>query len=328
MRARFLLKVRQAGFRCLFELSQYGSQASQTAVLRYPHHLIAIYGQWLRAYMDYYKHSGTLPTSLPLPDELRGRSVTSGQASVSPPDRYSQLAQAEAVLLADFHLWLRSPSLHDIRVALARASQQQQDLARPPAELGILCTGEPEDATAAYSENGRLVALREGQDFRAARPYQQQSFDLARLPWESWEINAEFAARGRIQISRIPDGLPEQPPARPRPVRWRRPRILVILGDESGLDFRREEAAMASLRDIAAIRRVRRKSGQHLHRWLRRSTDPDGCRRRRHQYGRYRVRLKSAINDCEPPNFIKGWEASLRPIYSRRSFASLLENSR
>ena len=250
MKARFLLKVQQASSRCIFTLSQRGSHVSQDAVLPYPDRLLATYRQWLQAYLDYYEHiGGMLPNSPSLTDGLRGRAISNGQASASPADRYSLLAQAEAALLADFHSWLRSPDLYHIRATLARASQTQQDLAQAPAELGILCTNEPKQTTSRAVNNGKqAISL---QEYEYENELEQ--FDLSRLPWESWEINAEFAARGQICISRIPDNLRDPLPQRSSPVRWRRLRILVILGDEDGLNFQKEKRAIASLAGIADV---------------------------------------------------------------------------
>ena len=261
--ARFLLKVQQAGSRCIFDLSQRGTHTSQSAVLRYPYHLIAPYLKWLQAYLDYYEHFETFPDPPALPDKLRGRRMASGQAPASPTDRYSRLAQAEAALLADFHSWLRDPELYDIRATLARTSQVRSDLAQLPAELTILCARDPKDKAIPPAESSNQTSSRDTSvqapsvlssypyEPRAAR--QEKSFDLARLPWESWEVNAEFAARGQLFISRVPNNLRERPPVRVSYNHWRRPRILVILGDESGLNFQKEKAAMTSLRGIAEI---------------------------------------------------------------------------
>ncbi|HEY9667040.1 MAG TPA: CHASE2 domain-containing protein, partial [Coleofasciculaceae cyanobacterium] len=69
--------------------------------------------------------------------------------------------------------------------------------------------------------------------------------DLARLPWEAWEICTDSAAVGKIRFFRIPPDVVE-PPVTSRNCH-RQARILVILGDDTGLNFEAERKALQSL---------------------------------------------------------------------------------
>jgi hypothetical protein len=133
--------------------------------------------------------------------QLRGKAVASGSGTAPTIDLASRLGEAEARLLSEFHRWLRHPDLFPITeqiVQLASVSPNQKT------ELLIACS----------------------------------PLDLARLPWEQWEIG--LAPNHHLAISRTSPNLVHDPVPRRRD----RPRALVIIGDDTGLNFQREQEAL------------------------------------------------------------------------------------
>ena len=194
--ADYRLKIVQVEQVCLFELTwEAGRQL--VAKLPYSQPLKQLYLLWQRAYLSYYQSA------------LRGRVVCSGQAAAQ-TDWHSQLVQAEATLLFEFHRWLRSAELFEIRREISRGTTEKTDL---------------------------LIACDES--------------DLSRLPWESWEISAEFGASHPVRIARLPANV-----RKPAVVQSNagKARILVVLGDDTGLDFSAELAAIAALHRLAEVK--------------------------------------------------------------------------
>ncbi len=76
--------------------------------------------------------------------------------------------------------------------------------------------------------------------------------DLGRWPWEEWEINAEFGSTGQVRIARLPTNVRES--ATSVSQSHAAARVLVILGDDTGLDFEAELDAIASLDRLAQIK--------------------------------------------------------------------------
>ena len=70
------------------------------------------------------------------------------------------------------------------------------------------------------------------------------TMELERFPWEAWEIGKT------VQIIRAPIDL-TAPSFKPQVKR--RPRILAILGDDTGLDFQEDRQAVKSLSRIAEV---------------------------------------------------------------------------
>jgi hypothetical protein len=126
-------------------------------------------------------------------------------------DWRSRLIKAEADLLSEFQDWLRGKELYQIRSILAQAAHTN------PVQLYIQCN----------------------------------DLALAKLPWETWQIEAEFNDQSSIQILRT---APEIVQASVPVVTRSRPRILAILGDDTGLDFQAERVAIQTqLRGIASV---------------------------------------------------------------------------
>ncbi len=210
----FQLKVQQVEQFCLFELS-WGLGQQLSVTVPYPETLSVLYQEWNSVYLSFYKTA------------LRGRVAATGSIASPPVDWHAKLVQAEAKLLYEFHQWLRQGELYKIRSCLAKAVR------------------DGEKGRGVEGERGTISPSVE--IFLSCNP-----LELARLPWEAWEIATEFAATGKIRFFRTPmnrEGATVIPQSRRR-----RARILAILGDDTGLDFQADEEAVRSLDSIAEIK--------------------------------------------------------------------------
>lgn len=222
----FQLQVRQFEQQtCMFELS-WGKGQRLCATLAYPKSAIACYTEWKKVYLCYYKST------------LRGRAVTSGNIALPPIDWHAKLVQAEAKLLSEFHHWLRSAELFEIRSVMAkghlslcdRETQMTYEKAKQTADIFLTC----------------------------------HSIELERLPWEAWEIGAEFPAFGVIRLTRTPVNIRQPSVSEPQNSRGKKARILVILGDETGLNFQGDKEAVHKLSRLAEIEFVGWQPGQDI----------------------------------------------------------------
>jgi hypothetical protein len=136
----YRLNIHKIDQSCLFELT-WGQGQRITASLTFPAQLLGLYDGWRRAYLGYYKQG------------LRGRVAAVGQVAAAAVDWHSQVVQAEARLLSEFHKWLKHGELFDLREELMTASQT----AREKMELFLTCT----------------------------------PLEIARLPWETWEFGQQ-----------------------------------------------------------------------------------------------------------------------------------------
>ena len=214
MAPTYRLTVNQIGQTCFFELA-WGQGQRLMAQLPYPDLLTVLHQRWQRAYLGYYQSAfGGGDDHL-----MRGRAGVTGQISPARTDWHSQLVQAEAKLLSEFHRWLRSEPLFPIRRQLGKAATL--DPANPEAiTLFITCT----------------------------------PIYLARLPWESWEVSAEFHQHQTICIARLPANI--RTAATPPKKQRRRTRVLVIIGDETGLDLSGDLQAIDTLSTLADIHQI------------------------------------------------------------------------
>ncbi|MEO1559125.1 MAG: CHASE2 domain-containing protein, partial [Cyanobacteria bacterium J06632_19] len=76
------------------------------------------------------------------------------------------------------------------------------------------------------------------------------TLDLERLPWEAWEIGKA------VQVIRAPVNVVAPSVNQKQVQRQGRPRILAILGDDTGLDFQEDKEAVKSLLRIAEVQFV------------------------------------------------------------------------
>ncbi|MFG6094037.1 CHASE2 domain-containing protein [Leptothoe sp. ISB3NOV94-8A] len=151
--------------------------------------------------------------------QLRGEKVVSGQvssASLPAPANYrKQLVEAEAQLLDAFHRWLRSSELHDIRTAIATAAHKAVDTKPYRVDVCLRCF----------------------------------PLDLARLPWETWEIGKELGVPRRVRIAREPQNIQD---SSTHPIR-RQARILAIFGNDGQLNLEKDIQAINSLSTVAKV---------------------------------------------------------------------------
>jgi len=214
----FQLTIQQVDATCTFQLT-WGTGQRISAQLPLPPELKRLYGDWQRAYLNFYR---SLPKvepheALPMADDaLRGRVVSSGAGTSAATDWQADLAEFQQRLQLELHRWLQNPALNPIRQEILKAAHAAEKQGHP---LDLLITCHP--------------------------------LDLARLPWESWELGAEAGIAAHIRIARAPFTI--QSAAQPQPRKRRRPRILVILGDDRGLDFQREKEATTALQKIAEV---------------------------------------------------------------------------
>jgi CHASE2 domain-containing sensor protein len=143
---------------------------------------------------------------------LRGK-VTEGAGTAPPKDWRAILVEAEAKLLDRFHHWLLSPELFPIRREIANVASRSSV---KWVDVFLTCI----------------------------------SSELARFPWETWQIGADINAVGKIRIARTPNNIQYEPV---RPLR-RKPRILAIFGDDTGVNLELDRQVLQQkFRKIAQI---------------------------------------------------------------------------
>jgi CHASE2 domain-containing sensor protein len=213
----FHLKVQRIEQVCLFELT-WGTAQRLGAKIPYPKNLTLLYKEWQRTYLSFYTTS------------LRGRVENSGTFQAPPPDWHAKLVQAEAKFLSEFHNWLRSSELYEIRAAITQVSLLSANSQSANINLFLTC----------------------------------DDLELARLPWESWEICTELAfSFGKINIVRSPINI-HKSVAKQNYTRRGKTRVLVILGDDTGLDFKGEEKAINKIKHIVEIKFIGWQPGKNI----------------------------------------------------------------
>ncbi len=229
----FRLDVQKVEQVCLFELS-WGEGQRIRSQLHYPPHLTTLYQEWQRAYLSFYKTSDALTVETPIDEvgsSLRGWSIASGNVNAKTTDWYSKVVEAEARLLNQFHHWLRSAELFDIRSTIARASQ------------GV----EPDR----LDDQVAIVRV-----FLTCTP-----LELSRFPWEAWEIGAaDFASAASIRVMRCPETI--RSAGGQHGIPRNRARILAVMGDNTGLNFQADRSAVQSLSKVAEVTFVGWQPGQ------------------------------------------------------------------
>ena len=156
-----------------------------------------------------------------LGESLRGRVQGSGSFSPSTVDWYEILREAEERLLREFNFWLRSPELYDLWEEIKRSAR--------------LISTQSAKSTSAHID--LLITCSE---------------ELSCLPWEVWKLQDEFASLDTVRIARAVYSSIELS----NPQYHRRPRLLAIFGDETGLDFQHDRIAMQILSRLAEIHTI------------------------------------------------------------------------
>ncbi|MBE9028392.1 CHASE2 domain-containing protein [filamentous cyanobacterium LEGE 11480] len=217
----FRLKIWRVEQTCIFELSwEAGLQI--TAQLAYPESLTTLYHAWQNAYINFYSYA------------LRARVQGSGGITSPSIDWRAQLVQAEARFLSEFYFWLNSAELLGIRSQIAKA-------AIVPSAI--------EDPNFEATDRSRAIEV-----CLTCEP-----MELARFPWEAWEIGTEFGSNRIIRIARTPANLRKKANQRRTGSKLR---ILAILGDDTGLDFQTDKQAVQSLSNVATIEFVGWQAGK------------------------------------------------------------------
>jgi CHASE2 domain len=200
----YRLRVQRVNRTCLFELS-WGQEQRLSAQIDYPESLGMLYQEWQRIYLSFYHNN------------LLGQAEVSGTYTLPTIDWHSALVKAEASLLYEFHQWLRSAQLYEIRTAIIRASKLPQDTGS--IQIHLTCA----------------------------------PIELERLPWEAWEIGTDIGSPRTIRILRTPANIRYES----LPPQLRRPRILVIVGGDEQNHFASDLAAViAKFRSTAQIETV------------------------------------------------------------------------
>ncbi|MEO1210462.1 MAG: CHASE2 domain-containing protein [Cyanobacteria bacterium J06638_20] len=216
----FQLTIQQIDTICTFQLA-WGTGQRLHAQLPFPPELMRLYWDWQRAYLNFYRSlpgteaSEAIAPTLP-DDALRGRLVSSGAGTSTATDWQADLAEFQHRLQLELHRWLHHAALNPIRQEILKAAHVAE---KQGSTIDVLITCHP--------------------------------LDLARLPWETWELGAEAGIASHIRLARAPFTIQEAAQTNSR--NHRRPRILVILGDDRGLDFQREKQATTALRKLADV---------------------------------------------------------------------------
>ncbi|MFB2917406.1 CHASE2 domain-containing protein [Aerosakkonema sp. BLCC-F2] len=221
----FRLKVQRIHQTCLFELS-WGRGLQLSATLEYPESLTRIYQDWQRTYLNFYK------------SELRGRVENSGTISIRDIDWHAKLVEVEANFLRQFRIWLRSAELYEIRRQIVSSHSSfaiAQNKGEKKVDLFLTCS----------------------------------PLELARLPWEAWEIGSEFTSAAKVRIFRTPlniraETIEEKYLSQMRSHGRRKARLLAILGDDRGLNFEQDLAAVRALDRIVEIKFVGWQPGREI----------------------------------------------------------------
>ncbi|MGG6295628.1 CHASE2 domain-containing protein [Leptolyngbya sp. AN02str] len=241
METKIYLRVQQIEQSCLFELS-WGQGQRVAATIQFPPELKQLYTTWQNHYLNFYRtihvplkktgtmidrqsavgQSGQSTTSGPVPiapsispiveqTSFRGKGGGSGNVSAPPTNWQSELGKSERQLVDGFHRWLRQEELYDIRMAIAqvaKSSNVSNSVNAAPVNLFITC----------------------------------DPLDLARLPWETWSLDLEFATR-KIRVIRTASTIRRSRVAhKPR----RRARILIVVGHDEKLDLQTDEQLLRS----------------------------------------------------------------------------------
>ncbi|MBD2203709.1 CHASE2 domain-containing protein [Calothrix sp. FACHB-1219] len=206
----FYLKIQKVDRTCLFELS-WGQGQHITSEISYPENIIASHEQWQKIYINFYSN------------QLRGKVVNKGVIIPPPVDWQAQLVQAEAKLLYEFHQWLRSEKLYEIRTKISKQAIEN------------------------YNNELKGTSSSKINIFISCN-----APELEYLPWEAWEIGTEFTS-SKLRIVRQPLNI-RQEVTTYFPKSARKAKILAIFGDDTGLSFADESRAISSLEKVANVK--------------------------------------------------------------------------
>ena len=223
----YQLTVRKVENSCLFELN-WGQGQHVEAIVPYPEALLVLLTRWRRAYANYYrKHS-------------RGRRMDAGQGVSQHVDWHGSLIQAEARLLAEFYKWLAHVNLQPIRTELIRRH------------------GDPQASGSSFQAKSQSVSS------SISRPelfLVCNALELARLPWESWEI-VEGLGR-QFSIVRMPSTISSATTTVRQKPRTKT-RVLAILGGDERLTVQGDRATLKAQEQLLDVHYIGWKPGDNV----------------------------------------------------------------
>ena len=225
------LKIQKVDETCLFELS-WGKSQQINAQVTYPEIITSSYQEWQRFYRKFYS------------SQMRGKVINQGVVAPPVTDWRTKLVQSEAKLLSEFDQWLRSSKLFEIRSKIVFLSKEFEKDKFEEDKL-------EEDKNKKYKPKRKSIT----NIFISCN-----DLELARLPWEAWEIGTEFAT-DKIRIVRQPINIIQ---STSEPVISRKARVLAILGDDTNLNFETEKTALQSLNKIVDIKFIGWKPGKYI----------------------------------------------------------------
>lgn len=158
---------------------------------------------------------------------LRAKVKQSGSFQNPSTDWRVRLAQAEANLLTEFDRWLNQSELSRIRQQIAKLVVAQQNQLQQHVDLSLQCDDD----------------------------------ELARLPWETWEVGQEFGAAGLVRLSRAPENIQQETRQYRRQGKMR---LLAIIGDDTKLDFQGDLQSLETLGSIIEVHQVGWKTGKNI----------------------------------------------------------------
>jgi hypothetical protein len=220
-RSTFKLKVwhQQGDEFCSFLLLWDGGSKDIYVSLKYSEELLKRYRRWQKLYFVFYE---LLP-----PQPLK----PSGALNPGSGDCGNVLQEAEQDLIRSFQRWLGEGEVRKIQ---EKIRDELSHIAQHSSEQG--------------GEAGERVGI---DVFISCN-----SIELARLPWEAWELAPERAPLGTVRIARTFAHSPEFCLVK-RPLRYRRPRILALIGNDPELPLHEDwKTLRSSLKSIADIYRV------------------------------------------------------------------------
>ena len=198
----------------------WGERQQIFANLKYPEELNHLYQDWRGSY----ERSYGVPLRAEIQDDF---SFTPSQV-----DWKNKSEEAKAALLQKFQQWLGGVELLPIR------NQIQSAAVRQISEKKL------------WIENNNCVDLLIACD----------SPDLARLPWEMWEIAPKDSSMV-VHISRTAINAGNEVIAPGNIPRRGKPRILVILADATELNLKEDRKAVQLLNKVAYVKDVKFESG-------------------------------------------------------------------
>ena len=158
---------------------------------------------------------------------FRGRVESIG--SLSPLDPRQQLVAAEARLLKAFRGWLWHEELANFYRAIAETAKSLS----------------PFKTTGNYDQT-RIIRI-----YLTCTP-----LAIARLPWESWEIESQLGTSASICLIRCPANRPHLSVQNKFVHKKGKKRVLAIFGDQTGLNCHRDRLCLRTLEHLAEIEMV------------------------------------------------------------------------